>query len=204
MPRTAAQWHQIRNATRHRILEGAMEMFKKKGIHGASMESIARQVHVSKGLAYHYFASKEDLLAAVVEVWLDELASLWEGLDSEPDPVRRLERVIDRFCRSLESDPDRYRLYLVIFMEWQYLPSIEAAGRRRRKLARQMDRVRSASRNLFTLLGSPDPSLEVVFFRLLTSGLAAEYIMSRKSFPMKAVKARILSQYRLLAKEAGH
>lgn len=199
MPRTAEQWKQVRTRARQKILKGAQQVFERKGFHAASMELIARQARVSKGLAYNYFRSKEDLLMAVLETWISELASFWAHLEAEPTPVRRLARVLDRFCESLQRNPDRYRLYLAVFLESEYLSSIEKAALRSRKLSRQVSRIYAASRELFASLGASDPDAEVAFFRLLTSGLAAEFLMSPKNFPMQALKERILFYYRSLA-----
>jgi AcrR family transcriptional regulator len=198
MPRTAAQWDEIRRISRARIVRSAWEVFKTKGIHGASMNLIARRARVSKGLAYNYFPSKRDLLAAVVVQWLDESATLWEATLAVPDPLKGLRHLVDLFCTSVMQDPNRYRLFLVVFLESGYLGPIHAAGRRSVKLARQVGRIRSASRDLFKRLGSSEPEAEVTFFRLLTSGLAAEYIMSPEEFPMEAVKKRIVAYYRSL------
>lgn len=204
MPRTTEQWNEMRTKTRAKILDGALEVFKRKGFHAASMESIARRARVSKGLTYNYFNSKEDLLAAVVSQWMDELAALWEGLESESNPLQRLMSVLDRFCDSVKQDPDRYRLYFAVFFELEYLATIETASRSSRKLAHQIGRIRSVSRDLFVRLGASDPEAEVAFFRLLTSGLAAQYIMSPKGFPMEGLKKRIISYYRSLASARSH
>lgn len=196
MPRTAAQWAEIRTATRARILEGALDAFKAKGVHGASMNLIARRARASKGLAYNYFASKKDLVAAVIEEWLEELSTMWDGVELEPDPVKGIEVVLDRFCKSVERGPERYRLYFEVFFERGYLAPIHAAGRHSRKLVQQIERIHSASRHLFRRLGTPDVEAEVLFFRLLTSGLAAEFIMSPGRFRMRHMRARIATYYR--------
>jgi AcrR family transcriptional regulator len=202
VPRTPKQWEAIRNASREHILRTAFDLFKSKGLHETSMSLIARRARVSKGLSYNYFRSKHELVAAAVELWLEELEAIWSGAASEPDPLKALKQVVDRFCRSLERDPNQYRLYFAAFLEEGYLVPILAAGRRSQRLADRINRIRTASRDLFRRLGASNPETEVVFFRLLTTGLAAEYIMAPNEFPMRAVKARILSGYRSRAVRA--
>lgn len=192
----------MRVRARAALLDGALEVFKRKGFHSASMEAIASRAGVSKGLAYHYFAGKEELRAAAVELWIEELAALWDGVDAEPDPLRGLKRVLDRFCDLVERDPERYRFYLTVFFEQDYVGAIRAAGRRSGAHARHINRVHRASRSLFARLGAQDPAAEVVFFRVLTSGLAAEYVMSPRGVPMTAVKKRVMAYYRSLAAPA--
>lgn len=190
----------MRTKARAAILKSALQVFQKKGFHAASMESIASRARVSKGLAYNYFASKEELLAATVDLWIDELAVLWKGIDSDRDARRALRLLLGRFCSLLSREPDRYRLYLAVFLEADYAGVIQAAARRSSGRARQIAQIRAASSSLFKRLGASDPQLEVFFFRLLTTGLAAEYIMSPRRFPLAALKKRILACYAFSSK----
>jgi AcrR family transcriptional regulator len=49
---------------REQILDAALRVFSEKGYNGASIRDIAREVGVTEGLLYHYFASKEQILHA--------------------------------------------------------------------------------------------------------------------------------------------
>ncbi len=52
---------------RNQILEGALKVFAEKGFKGATNQNIADAAHISPGLIYWYFHSKEDLLFALIE-----------------------------------------------------------------------------------------------------------------------------------------
>jgi len=53
--------------TKAQIVAAAWQLFATQGYDGATVEAIIDKVGVSKGAFYHYFASKEDVLDAVVE-----------------------------------------------------------------------------------------------------------------------------------------
>lgn len=53
-------------AKREAILDAALPVFGQSGFHGASLREIARQCGVSHQSLQHYFATKEDLLLAVL------------------------------------------------------------------------------------------------------------------------------------------
>jgi AcrR family transcriptional regulator len=55
--------------TRQRILDTALRLFATKGYEGTSMRDIAATAGCSLGLAYRYFASKEDMVLELY-VWL--------------------------------------------------------------------------------------------------------------------------------------
>ena len=51
-------------ATRGRILEAALELFRERGYEAATMRAISERAGVSLGNAYYYFGSKEHLIQA--------------------------------------------------------------------------------------------------------------------------------------------
>lgn len=63
---------------RGRILEAARALVAETGV-DATMEDIARHAGVAVGTLYRHFPAKEDLVAAVVEDSLAQMASLTEG-----------------------------------------------------------------------------------------------------------------------------
>ena len=63
---------------RDRILEAARALVAETGV-DATMEDIARHAGVAVGTMYRHFPAKEDLVAAVVEDSLAQMASLTEG-----------------------------------------------------------------------------------------------------------------------------
>lgn len=65
---------------RQAILESTLEVFSEVGSRGASMSAIARKVGISPALLQYYFASREDLLQAVITEWDRENAVRGEGL----------------------------------------------------------------------------------------------------------------------------
>lgn len=54
-------------ARRHQILDAAAACFRLRGFRGASMSEISKAAAMSTGHIYHYFASKEAIVEAIVE-----------------------------------------------------------------------------------------------------------------------------------------
>jgi AcrR family transcriptional regulator len=52
------------DATRRRIYEAALEMFREKGFEQTTMRDIARKASVALGAAYYYFSSKDAIVLA--------------------------------------------------------------------------------------------------------------------------------------------
>ncbi|MFM2042974.1 MAG: hypothetical protein RLY86_1550 [Pseudomonadota bacterium] len=71
------------DAERARIRAAAEACFVRHGLHAAGIAEICREAGISAGRFYHYFPSKQDLIAAVAaedraatQAWLDILAGL--------------------------------------------------------------------------------------------------------------------------------
>ena len=64
MPRIIQEY---RNEVKKKIIETAYRLFLEKGYHGTTMGEIAACLEVTKPALYQYYASKEDLFAAVAE-----------------------------------------------------------------------------------------------------------------------------------------
>lgn len=60
------------------LLDAALEIFVEKGFAATRVEDVARQAGVSKGTVFLYFASKEELLKAVVRENISGRLSEWE------------------------------------------------------------------------------------------------------------------------------
>ena len=82
--------------TRRRLIEAALDSFGERGWHGVTVAVIAERAGVSRGAAQHHFPTREDLVAAAVdllgEAQIDELRAQAADL---PSGASRIERVVE-------------------------------------------------------------------------------------------------------------
>ncbi len=78
MPRTPEQFEEIRVSRKEQIINTALSLFAKKGYSHVSISYLAKQAGISKGLMYNYFASKEELLKAVIEYSMIEILNYFD------------------------------------------------------------------------------------------------------------------------------
>jgi len=98
--------------TRRRILEAATELFHERGYAGTSIRHISERLGMTKGALYYHFASKEELLLAIVAPLFEALTAFVDAVREAgtvgPDLVRELVEILDAnapLVRSLSSDP---------------------------------------------------------------------------------------------------
>ena len=68
-----------RAATRSRLLDAAADLFARHGIEGASVDAIAEAAERTSGALYGHFGSKEGLLTALLDRWLEEMSTVTEA-----------------------------------------------------------------------------------------------------------------------------
>ena len=85
---------------RRRVIETAIRLFMEKGYDQASVDEIIQEANISKGTFYHYFQSKEELLAELT-IGQAEIIERWQTLS--PAQVPSLERHINRLFLDLGS-----------------------------------------------------------------------------------------------------
>lgn len=58
--------HDPDQKTKQDILEAAMRLFSERGLENVNIEDVVKEVGVTRGAFYHYFKSREELIAGVM------------------------------------------------------------------------------------------------------------------------------------------
>lgn len=66
------------------IIKAARQLFEKKGQKHLTMQGLMSELNIAKGTIYHHFASKEEILEAIVEDLVDEELEKKQALLSSP------------------------------------------------------------------------------------------------------------------------
>jgi AcrR family transcriptional regulator len=81
--------------TRRDIRCAALAAFRRHGYRGTTLQEIAGEVGLTRGAVLHHFNSKADLLAAVVNPYLQVLDSVLDSADiSDPPTVSQREHLL--------------------------------------------------------------------------------------------------------------
>ncbi len=92
-----------RPATRERLLQAALSLFRDKGYGSTSVADILRAADANAGSFYHFYPTKQDLLLAVLERYRQGIAPMlldpaWQGVE---DPIERIFALLDRYRAAL-------------------------------------------------------------------------------------------------------
>ena len=91
---------------RREIIDAARTCFLRNGFHQTTTDEICLEASITPGGLYHYFDSKEDLIAAVIrDSTLRTVQRLRAMIDESDDARSAFRQVMDFFLQTM-SDPD--------------------------------------------------------------------------------------------------
>jgi AcrR family transcriptional regulator len=96
---------------RRLILAAAVRVFARGGYHTSRVSDIAEEAGIAHGLLYHYFSSKEEVLATVFRENWGELLGRLARVESSDEPAdEQLRGIAKILLRSWRNDPDLVRV----------------------------------------------------------------------------------------------
>ena len=165
-----------RHETRLLILDAAISVFGEGGIAASSLNDVAAAAGLTKGAVYSSFASKDDLVLALMEHHAAQrLAASLAAVSAARDPHVIVQNVARVLVQEMHSDAAWHRLLAEYFAMSYRDPRIKEALRERRAEARAA--VKRGLDSVAELLDFewPLPTDEVaVLFFALSNGLAIE------------------------------
>lgn len=165
---------------RRQIIAAAADCFRREGFHGSSIARISQAAGMSPGHIYHYFASKELIVEAIVEQEEGDFAELLRLLRDEPEGSdfldvlsRQVDVFLDRFL-----DPQRLALMLEIAAEAARNPRIAEMLREsdRRMAGRFAELAAEQGEGVIAKIDDPDSRSRLEMLPVLFSGLALRSI----------------------------
>ncbi|HPE18425.1 MAG TPA: TetR/AcrR family transcriptional regulator [Tenuifilaceae bacterium] len=188
-PRTPDQFHEIRETTKQKIVDAALELFAEAGFHTTSISQIARKAGISKGLMYNYFESKEELLKEIV---FEGIEYITQSFDPNHDGILTKDELllfIDESFEQIKIHRNYWKLYFSIMMQ---APIMTLFG----------EELMSKLGSYFLMISAyfqeqkyEDPVAEMRFFSAMLDGIAMNYVMDPEEFPLDAIKQRIIKMY---------
>lgn len=129
------------DARREQIQEAASACFARLGFDKTTMVDIAREAGISTGLAYRYFASKDEIIQASITQVRSKIPLLSEQLQEKADFLGFVETLIKYICTGLESPGADIR--------WNVRLQAFALAARQAGEARTLREVRSEALDLY-------------------------------------------------------
>jgi AcrR family transcriptional regulator len=192
MPRLPEENAKIREKTIKKLLDASLELFATEGYHKATMAKIAKLAGVSKGLAFHYFREKSDLLVALAGRRIEEWVPLIEGLNTIENPQDRLRFLVEFVIEELRSKTNILRLYHSLYLTNDGICAIEKAQKTYSELFKK---IADQEIRLFEDFKVSDPSFHAMLLRAHLQGISIEYMLEPGSVDLNRLQKFLLQLY---------
>ncbi|MGW4329254.1 TetR/AcrR family transcriptional regulator [Nocardia sp. NPDC004573] len=87
--------------TKSAIRDAAVKLFGAKGFEQTSLREVADAVGITKASLYYHYASKLDLLLAIIDPIVDHMRSVVDDLDRMPHDAESIRQVLRTYLRGL-------------------------------------------------------------------------------------------------------
>lgn len=187
MPRTEKQFEQIRKQKKELILQTALELFAENGFHATSINQIAKKAGISKGLAYNYFESKNEILAEVIDNGFHEIHDLFDtnndGILTEEEFIAFIKESFDM----VKSNPRHWKLFFSLMIQPVVTENF-------------MERYAAVGESMFGMVhqflkekGCKDPEGDMMIIYSMIEGAFLYAIIAPEIFPIDVVKEKIVN-----------
>lgn len=187
-PRTAKQNKEIRQQTRQKIIDSAFKLFANEGYKQTSIAAVAKKAGISKGLIYHYFDSKEEILEAI----FDQLIELGDQILDFPEgftAADRIKQTLERAFKFIEEETGMGKLMISLALQ-------PAAFKALKPKIDEVNRTQTVLHiDILRELGYDQPKVEAYRLGALMDGLLLAYATMDEDYPYEEIKQKILEEY---------
>lgn len=175
-----------------------MSLFLNKGYHATLIEDIAKQAQISKGLLYHYFKGKEEVLAALVDRRIGDLLFVMNAAVAKPTPQEQIRHIVEGALADVQRQPEVFRFYLNLFTQPRLDPVVAKYSQ---KLMDEQSKQFQVQTEMFTELGVPNPRQRSLYFSSTLQGMMLMFATYPHTYPLDEMKAQIIAEFTVFQPE---
>jgi AcrR family transcriptional regulator len=189
-PRTKDQLDQLRESKKQQILEAALKVFATHGYDGATINMIAKEAKIAKGLMYTYYASKEKLVQELIHYGFQKASLLMQekpvnALTSKKAFEGSLRNIINLFLQ----ESDFWRLYTMLALQ----PNL--AGMIKHEATALVEQYLGMYMAYFQKRKSNNPMAEAMLFGAIIDGLIFDVLVAPEEYPLEEVIKMIVEKF---------
>lgn len=105
----------MKEVRKEEILSNALQIFSEKGLSATKITDIAARTGFSQGLIYHYYKSKEEIFAELIDTAFKKLNDACRYLENlDVPPIEKIKMTIEGMVSSLNKNEDSAKYHVLI------------------------------------------------------------------------------------------
>ena len=189
-PRTSHQLQELRENKKQQILQAALKVFAGKGFNGATINMIAKEAGIAKGLLYSYYESKEQLLGELLKFGMQKAASfLYEDENQKLETKKQFAASLRKMVQLFLQESDFWRLYTMLALQ----PDL--AEEFQKEATAFLQEYLEVYMNYFKKKKSSNPMAEAMLFGAVLDGLMFDLMVAPNEYPVEEVIEMIIKKF---------
>ncbi|HSN07999.1 MAG TPA: TetR/AcrR family transcriptional regulator [Hanamia sp.] len=189
-PRTSHQLQQLREMKKQQIMQAALKVFANHGVNGATINMIAKEAGIAKGLLYTYYESKEQLLDELLRFGMQKAASfLYEDTSGKLETKKEFASSLRKMIQLFLQEKDFWRLYTMLALQPHMA---EKFYKEAMAFLQQYLEVYVA---YFKKKKSANPMAEAMLFGSILDGLMFDLMVVPEEYPIDDVIEMIIKKF---------
>ena len=188
-PRSAQQFEEMRETSRKKIMDAALDLFAHQGFHSTSISQIARRAGVAKGLVNHYFKRKEDLMVEIVFDGMRTTNAIMEEMGKLPDSMARLRFLINYSFDYVKENLEYTKLLTSIGLQLEMFPELVEI------IQQKYQGIMPFMAMLMQDTDIPNPEAEARLLAAIMDGVVMQYIIVGDALPFEQIRQDLLAKY---------
>ena len=169
------------------IIETATSLFAEQGFEKTSVATICQTANVSKGLVYHHFKSKEEILIAVYELATEKMVGMNNSTSKKP--AKQIKDLIEIVFTQLVENKSFFQLNLNIMFQPSTSKILET------QIKERANQLYNSVKHIFDQLSKDKSEILSHVFISEIDGIAFGYLSSFENYPIEEMKKQLLKKY---------
>ncbi|MCB0719492.1 MAG: TetR family transcriptional regulator [Bacteroidetes bacterium] len=180
---------------RNEILEAAITVFSENGYHASRVDDIASRAGVSKGTIYLYFDSRESILLAAFDHFMEQLRDAFDHtLGADATPMQRLHQILDLSFEQFKANQTLGRVLFDFWSASMYNPDLphldfkKMYGEFRDLLVDLLNDAEQVGE-----IRVDRPALTANFLMAIVDGITLHWMMDPNIFPVENLTEQLMT-----------
>ena len=174
---------------REQIIGVATKLFSERGYENTPLSAVCEAANVSKGLIFHHFKSKNDLLREIFSNTTKLIVDINQSTSFKQSPKEKLKEIIESVFKQLEADKLFFQLNLNLMLQPNTRDVLNDLIKERSSI------ILNSTKLIFSEIDSENAEVLSYMFIAELDGIALNYLCIFDDYPLEEIKTQILSKH---------
>ena len=171
------------------VLDVATKLFAERGFENTSLSMVCKIANVSKGLIFHHFKSKNDLLREIFSQTTALMVEMNNSQQTISTPQEKLVELIEKVFAQLKTDKLFFQLNLNIMLQ----PGTRAVLND--LIQERSSFLLNSVKSIFHEIDPENAMIQSYLFIAELDGVALNYLCIFDEYPLLQIKAQLIHKY---------